>query len=158
MLWLDLEHADKNRPKSPLDRSTDCALLEREGAIGNRAVDHAGLGDSTQIDVFFRLAQLFCDFLVARALRDPLGCLLSRFHARKRNLLDVTTFRGHVACTALLIGAMEIGVGDFDPLRLLGRNERHQRQFSVFGRAEQVFAFLEIFRKDLGSGRRNVTS
>jgi hypothetical protein len=108
-----------------LHRRTDLALLKRKGRIGNRAVDDGGLGHHAEVNVLLAFAKLLGDVEEARALGDALCRRACRLGIGKVDLQDVPPLGGYVARAALLIGALEIGVGDLDPSRLLAREQRH---------------------------------
>ena len=122
LLGLDLEHLDERGAEAALDRRADLALLEREGGVRHRAVDHGGLGQRAEIDVLVGEAAFLGDLGEARALGDAIGGGARFLRVGKDDLLDVAPFRRDVAAAALLVGALRIRVGDLDPVRLLGRD------------------------------------
>src|SRR5262249_55471837 len=71
-------------------------------------------------------------------------------------LQDVASLRRDIALATVLIGALEIRIGDFDPTGLLARNQGNDHELAVFGRAKEVLAFLEILRQHLRGRRRNL--
>ena len=81
---------------------------------------------------------------------------MCRLGAGKIDLQNVAALRSDIARAAFLVGALEVGVGDFDPLRLLARDQRYDHHFAVFRSAEHDLALVEIFRELLRRRRRNV--
>src|SRR5262249_2858875 len=54
------------------------------------------------------------------------------------------------AVLAFLVSLLEILAGNLDPARALGRQDRNDDHFAIFGRAELRLVLLEIFRQHLG--------
>src|SRR5215468_4472608 len=156
LLRLDLEDLHQHGAEAALHRHADLAFLEREGGIGRRPVDYRGFGHRAEIDVLFALAELLADLGEARAFRDALRSRARRLGIGKIDLQDVTPLGGDIARAPLLIGAFEIRVGDFDPTGLLVRDQRHDHELAVFGRAKLGLALLEVLRKHLWGRRRNL--
>src|SRR5262249_22529733 len=148
----------ENRAESALHRRADLAFLEREGGIGGCPGDHRGLGHRAEVDVLFTLAKLLGDLREARAFRDALRSRARGLGIRKIDLEGVASLRGDIARAPLLIGAFEIRVGDFDPTGLLARDQRHDHELAVFGRAKLGLALLEVLREHLRGRWWNLAS
>ena len=114
-------------PKRPSTGALTSPCLEREGGIGDRAVDHRGLGDGAEIDVGVLQAALGGERREGRALGELLGRGLGLVHVREHDLLELAPLRRLVARLAVLVGLLQVGVGNFDPR---GEIRRRQRQRS----------------------------
>ena len=156
LLRLDLKDLHQHGAEAALHRRADLAFPEGEGGIGRCPVDHRGLGHRAEVDVLFALAEFLGDLSEGRAFRNALGRRACGLGIGKIDLQDVAPLGRDIARAPLLIGALEIRIGDFDPTGLLARDQRNDHELAVFGRAKEALALLEILREHLRGRRRNL--
>src|SRR5262249_46394102 len=72
------------------------------------------------------------------------------------DLLELPALRCDVACTPLVVRALELLVGNADPACVLARNKRKDDQLAELGRAELGLALFEIFGEHLRRRRRDL--
>ena len=130
---FDLVCLHQHDAEAALDRRADLALLERECGIGDRAIDHRALGQRAEIDVGILQAALGGERVERRAFGDLVGRGLGFLHVREHDLLKVAPLGGRVACLAVLIALLEIGIRNLDRGRDLSRRQRQHQDLAVFG-------------------------
>ena len=105
--------------------------------------------------VLFSDFQFLRDVGKAGALGDTFGGGAGRLGIGEINLQDMASLRRYVAGTPFFINALDVRIGDFHPARLLGRDQRHDHELAILRCAEEIFAFLEVFRQHLWGRGRN---
>src|SRR5262249_44815899 len=76
----------------------------------------------------------------------------------EHDLVDLPALRRDVTGASLLERLLELGVGDFNPARVFGRNERNDHGLAVLGRAKLALALLEIRCERFRRGSRDLAS
>ena len=146
---LDLEHAQDHRAKAADHGAADLVLLERKGGLADRLVDDGALRQRAEIDVLLAQPALLGDLEKVRTVGDSFRCLLRLQRIVEADLLHRAALGREVADAPLLIGLLEVRVGDFDLLaRSCGNSGKHH-DLAVLGRAEHALAVLVVFREHL---------
>ena len=151
-----LSTRDQHRAELGLDRRADLAFLQRESDIGHFRVDHACLRHGAEIDVLRFEAAFGGDVGKSGAALDAVGGGLRVRQLRKHDLLDVALLRRDEARMLLVIGLLDVVVGNLHPLRQRRGRHRDGVDLAVFRRPEQDFTLVEIFAQLLVGRLRDV--
>ena len=90
--------------------------------------------------------------LVPLAMRS--ASALAASDAGEHDLLELALLGRAEAVAVLLVGALDVVVGDLDPARLLARDQRQHLDLAIFRRAEEDLALRRnTWRAPPGSGR-----
>ena len=153
LLGLDLNSAHQHRAEPSFDRRADLVLLQRERGIGDGLVDHRRLRERTEIDFLLGELALLGDVEERFTLGDAVGGRLRLLRIAEDDLLKGAALGREVARAALLVGALDVFVGNLRPRRLLAGQQRQNDDLAILRRAEQRFALLVELRELLGRRR-----